>query len=416
MDYYLNEEYQKEAIGLLINQFRKRSDLSLNELAENVGISSQYLHEIEKGKKKGNDEIYKSIFDFLNIQFYDDLNKGQKYVRLFDEMVDAYIDMDSKKRKQLAQEILSDPYIQISYFHPIYYLTKFMTNELDLSSGADIEDINDCLKVYSIFSKQQKAIFNYIRGINANSYGSDKAQFYFNQSLEESCNAEISAMAYYMMGKNFTKSYDFANAIDCLNLSKDMLIKCNHFHRIVYPTIVLGIVYILMRQTQLMEKYLLAASKIAFNYNDKENYFVSMMNIAAGYLKLCNYDQCVQYSLQLLQEGCNDYRLYYYLAWSYYMLDDKENAAKYRDLLVKHNKHVYMDIDNYEICLNYLLAGKYEAYFKKLKKYYETCKKKNSIEDNEILLERLVNYCDENQLIEEGYYYQKEYIKLLKKS
>ena len=103
-------------------------------------------------------------------------------------------------------------------------------------------------------------------------------------------------------------------------------------------------------------------------------------------------------------------------AWSYYMLDDKENAAKYRDLLVKHNKHVYMDIDNYEICLNYLLAGKYEAYFKKLKKYYETCKKKNSIEDNEILLERLVNYCDENQLIEEGYYYQKEYIKLLKKS
>ena len=416
MDHYLNEEYRKEAIGLVIYHLRKQTNVSLKQLADSVGISSQYLHEIEKGKKKSNIKIYQSIFEKLNATFYDDSCYGQKYVFLFYDMIDAYIDMNPNKRKLLSQELLTDPHIQTSYYHPIYYLTKFIFNELESEMGSDDEDIKDCLKVYSLFSKQQRAIFYYFRGIHAFVHEPDKAQFYFHQSLNESSTVSISAMAYYMVGKNYVKTYNFAKAIDYLNLSKDVLVKQNHFHRTVYPMIVLGIVYSLMRQTSLMENYFLSASKIALQYNDKKNHFLSMENIAFSHLRLCNYDQCIRYSLQLLQEGYTDYYLYYSLAWSYYMQGNKINAAKYRDLLVKYNKHEYLDVDNYEICLNYLLDGKYEAYFKKLKKYYETCKHKNPIEDNEVLLERLVAYCDQNNLVEEGYYYQKEYIKLLKKS
>ena len=352
----------------------------------------------------------------MGIKFYDDLTLGTKYEGLFNEMIDAYIDMEPKKREQIGQKILTDPYIQTSYFFPIYYLAKFVHDKLIKNQDEAKEDIFECENVYCLFNKNQRAIYFYFRGMHASQFEKNKAYDYFNRSLEESSSCAISAMANYMIGAMYTKIHNFAKAIDYLNLSKDLLIKQNHFHRTVYPTIVLGIVYCKMRQATLMEKYLLSASKIALQYNDKKNYFISMEDIAFGYLRLCNYDQCIRYSLQLLQEGYTDYYLYYSLAWSYYMKGNKIKAAKYRDLLVKHNKHEYLDVDNYEICLNYLLVGKYEAYFKKLKKYYETCKHKNPIEDNEVLLERLVAYCDQNNLVEEGYYYQKEYIKLLKKS
>lgn len=414
--YFQDEQYSQKALGTIICLYRKKQNLSLCDLAKELNLSTQYLHEIEKGKKKGSNEVYQTIFDFLGIKFYDDLTLGTKYEGLFNEMIDAYIDMEPKKREQIGQKILTDPYIQTSYFFPIYYLAKFVHDKLIKNQDEAKEDIFECENVYCLFNKNQRAIYFYFRGMHASQFEKNKAYDYFNRSLEESSSCAISAMANYMIGAMYTKIHNFAKAIDYLNLSKDLLIKQNHFHRTVYPTIVLGIVYCKMRQATLMEKYLLSASKIALQYNDKKNYFISMEDIAFGYLRLCNYDQCIRYSLQLLQEGYTDYYLYYSLAWSYYMKGNKIKAAKYRDLLVKHNKHEYLDVDNYEICLNYLLVGKYEAYFKKLKKYYETCKHKNPIEDNEVLLERLVAYCDQNNLVEEGYYYQKEYIKLLKKS
>ena len=96
-------------------------------------------------------------------------------------MIGAYIDMDSKKRNQIAQEILSDPYIQTSYFYPIFYLTQFVQSKLGKRQNEAEEDILVCEEIFSLFTKDQRAIYFYFRGMHASRFEKGKEYDYYKR-------------------------------------------------------------------------------------------------------------------------------------------------------------------------------------------------------------------------------------------
>ena len=60
------EEYKK--IGARIKYYRQLAELSQSELAENVGISAQYLSRIERGKQMPSVQVLMLIAQKLKIE------------------------------------------------------------------------------------------------------------------------------------------------------------------------------------------------------------------------------------------------------------------------------------------------------------------------------------------------------------
>jgi transcriptional regulator with XRE-family HTH domain len=58
---------QREALGALIRQQRKRAGLSLRQLAELTSLSNPYLSQVERGLHEPSVRVLKAISDALNL-------------------------------------------------------------------------------------------------------------------------------------------------------------------------------------------------------------------------------------------------------------------------------------------------------------------------------------------------------------
>lgn len=97
-------------------------------------------------------------------------------------------------------------------------------------------------------------------------------------------------------------------------------------------------------------------------------------------------------------------------------MGDNVNFEKYYHYLEKTNKHDDYIIDHYEKCLKAKLNNKDKTYYKTLVDLYKKLNKKGYAFDQVMALEYIIEYCDQHELINEGYMYQKELLKILQKN
>lgn len=76
----------QELTGAEIKELRKRMGLSTGELARHIGITREYLYQIESGKKEPSDKIKLSIFVFAN-QCAGGVYMSAEYLRLILEHI-----------------------------------------------------------------------------------------------------------------------------------------------------------------------------------------------------------------------------------------------------------------------------------------------------------------------------------------
>ncbi|MCJ0906589.1 helix-turn-helix domain-containing protein [Rhodococcus sp. ARC_M6] len=57
----------REAYGRVLREVRRDQDRTLGDVAAEVGMSKQYLSEVERGKKEPSSEILRSICDALGM-------------------------------------------------------------------------------------------------------------------------------------------------------------------------------------------------------------------------------------------------------------------------------------------------------------------------------------------------------------
>jgi transcriptional regulator with XRE-family HTH domain len=60
-------EVQREALGALIREQRKRANLSLRQLAEKTSLSNPYLSQVERGLHQPSVRVLRAISDALNL-------------------------------------------------------------------------------------------------------------------------------------------------------------------------------------------------------------------------------------------------------------------------------------------------------------------------------------------------------------
>jgi transcriptional regulator with XRE-family HTH domain len=70
----------REVYGKILREERLDQDRTLAEVARTVGMSKQYLSEIERGRKEPSSEILRSVCDALNLPLDQLLRRGVRRI------------------------------------------------------------------------------------------------------------------------------------------------------------------------------------------------------------------------------------------------------------------------------------------------------------------------------------------------
>lgn len=414
--FYLNEEtFQREIECFFIKKERKKQNYSLEKIAEKIGKSKQYISDIENGKRYNKRNI-KEIFEILNINCNYQSSIGEDIVNHFEDYIHYHISMNKEERIN-CEKFLLDKNSENIYCYPILTLTKFISNYIAEKEDDLLSVKMQCDEIYNLFTNSQKSIYYYFLGIY---YWYDKnnitqGEYYLKKSLDFDSNSEIAGMAYNQMGIIYCLTNQLHDAYKMQIKSIELLEKNSCYKRTIYPKTSIADIYMKMGFEKECERCYLDVIKLCKQFKMVKSLNVAQFNLAYGMMILKNYDKAIKYAQELKEVDYYQIEYNYILAWSYFHLNETKIANNYLSKLKEINDHKNIEIDTYAICLNYLLNGKHELYYKKLSAYYQSIKNNLHNFDTIIALEWLIEYCREHQKYEEGFQYQQEYIQLIKK-
>lgn len=79
----MSDEYSNR-----IKVLRKQRRVSVAQLSQAVGLSSQYLYELERGEKRLNEDILRKLSDFFEVSVDYILGMSPEPTRLWDKVMD----------------------------------------------------------------------------------------------------------------------------------------------------------------------------------------------------------------------------------------------------------------------------------------------------------------------------------------
>lgn len=409
-----NLTYQEKIIGIIINNLRKEQQIKLNDLSAELQVSPQFLSDIENGRKSINRKMINQIFEKLQINYNWEIDPFNELPLLFETYIHIYVDVNEEKRIEYSKMIIENEKWRYSFYYPLVILTEFCTRALEDSDDDINELIKKCENLFEFFSNDQKAIFYYFKGLHyqLDLLKVDQAIQLYQKAIECSPFHEINAMVYYQLSVIYLKLFHYLHSFDCINIAKKILTRHNDFRRLVWCESIIGQIYAQIRYITKMEKQYLKALLLAQTYGDKDNIDNICFNLTYGFMNAKEYKKAIYYGEKFLKENQYKLDLYYVLAWSHYQLNEIKDCKYYLQLIEDSNEELSEEVQTYVTCLKYLLKSNFELYYKRLKKFYKTIKKSNNNFDKMIVLERIIEYCKEHQLYEEGFHYQQEYIQL----
>lgn len=410
-----NQSYQEKIIGIIIKNLRKEKNINLSDLSNKLDISSQFLSDIENGRKKINKNTINNIFNKLGIVFNWEIDPFDELPLLFDTYIHTYVSVDRENRMKYSNMIINNKNWYYSFYYPYVLLTKFSSRVLDDSNDDINLLIKKCDEVFDLFSNNQKCIYFYFKGLY---YHVDCANLidgetHYLTAIQSNPFYEICGMAYYHLSHIKLHQLSLIQSLDYISKAKKIFFQFNDFRRIVACESLIGHVYLNKKDYFKMEKQYQKALLLSQSYSSKDEIDNITFNLAYGLMMAKQYEKAIYYGEKYLNENQYKEDLYYVLAWSYYQINQLKDCKFYLDLIKESKVELSEEVKTYVTCLNYLIKSNYDSYYKKLVNYYNQIQSGNYNFDKMIVLERIIEYCKEHQLFEDGFYYQEKYIQLL---
>lgn len=404
-------------IGKILNIERKSRNIRLQDLIAS-GKTIQYISEIENGNKKIYEPTISKLFSLIGIDFnFNQTTLDEVYV-LFEEMIHVYLNHDLKKRKAYMVKLTSNPAWEFSYAYPLIQLTKFMATVLD-EIDFFYDDINaKCEELITIFNNHEKSIYLLMKAIyefyDLGRFESAKDNL--KKSIQYSPEAAITGFAYNQLGNLITLDYHLSMALEYQKKGIEILKKYGYYRRSIQLELMVGNILAELRRFDEMKQQYLKTYDFAITYNNDDIKRKSLYNLAYYSMYGRRYEDAITYANQVIKMNYYLTECYYILAWVYMEMEDNVNFEKYYHYLEKTNKHDDYIIDHYEKCLKAKLNNKDKTYYKTLVDLYKKLNKKGYAFDQVMALEYIIEYCDQYELINEGYMYQKELLIILQKN
>lgn len=421
MKYYLDNSYQQKVVIQFLKNERLKKKISISELAKTLGVSKQFLAEVETFGRKANPELIESLFLYFDIDFSTDLVFCDEIINYYNQIIKCYLNINKKERMQIYKKVIESK-CQYSYVYPLFWLICFINAVLDNNFDNIDEIIKLCDANFELFTHSQKSDYLYFKGMYFHRDKKETLQgkeFYISSLSYE--HGEISGMIFHQLGTIYLKENNIHLAYDMFIKSKDKLEEYHNYKMTYFPLSSMALLNMQLRLVSRAENLYLDVITICKQFNRKTEEKIAYFNLAHGMMWNKEYKKAIDYIQPCIEQDFQLDASYYVLAWSYYYLNECKMATYYLDKINELDNKTNVEIQVYTTALRYLINGNHNQYYNKLVKFYNYLQSENSkintySIDKMVLLERLIEYCDKHRLFEEGFNYSKDLLKIVNSS
>lgn len=337
------EENAKKLIAYILRKERIKQGLSVRSLAENAGMTPQFLSDIEHCKKSPSDYAFRQLQKALGVRFYVNDTYYQETKEICHAIFEAYAALDKETIIQLFHKYEKNIEIYTHSSGLAYYLlskiiyyfyakTQFEDIHDDLkeleSIHFSLED-NDIVKLYDLYGHKYL-----IEGNN------EAAGYYFLKALESTSSTFIleNVVLYSHLTTFYRITNEFWKAIDACNTSLSLSAELCIFSRIVHNQIKKANIYVVMKfYNKASELYRHLINKVPTTPIQKSLLYD---NLAFCQLQLKEYDIALDCCQKAQSFGSSFSAIYLYFIYIYW----KQN--RYNECL----SYFYKNIHNENIC------------------------------------------------------------------
>lgn len=97
----LSSELKRKLTGALLRYYREDENMTINFVAESLGINKGYLSEIERGRKEPSSQMLEKLTNFMDIRFNTDESLYFNLKDKFQYLYQLYVDLKEEEEKAL---------------------------------------------------------------------------------------------------------------------------------------------------------------------------------------------------------------------------------------------------------------------------------------------------------------------------
>ena len=238
-----NELRIDKLIGNIIRLNRVNQNMSLSEFADVVGINPAQLSKIERGIENASDDLFSYIFEALDIDYDELLEKNNFIHDLFLEFYDAYFHAEENAElKRILNEIntISFNYVLVESLlaNVIFNLSYEINLDIALKGLKLLSTVIENIPlVYRTLFYQYSALYYDEKGML------EQALHCMNIALEISTNKKITAMIYYHLGPVYRRNHKILQAFQVLTNAKNLFLENGNYMRGCYTDLAIANVY-----------------------------------------------------------------------------------------------------------------------------------------------------------------------------
>lgn len=319
------EQEKKYLLGIFIRYHRTKQNITLNCLANDIGITKSYLSDVEHGKKYPAQYTLHKILSSLDIEFNEDIKLKVNLQEKLKKLFEYYSFLNDESYLKLLEDIKSKHYEYSFAFLTFYIITIFdnlcrlrhfdnVKNQLSyLDKYKSFLDDYELVSYYFLKGRYYHAIKDFdnakkyyllVLKQNFNDYNILGITYCLLSTVEQYINNPIDAFYY-----NQQASICFKENYNILRLLETDVYKANIYSRIHYYRQAIKIYHRVIEHTQVDQLH--DIKELAYD------------NLAWMYIKERNYLQAIQYAKDSLNfETTSHYEeLYIYIPYAYYKLD-----------------------------------------------------------------------------------------------
>lgn len=321
-------------LGAYLKYQREYDGISLNYVADGIGINKGYLSEIEHGVKNLSDKYYFKIMNFYEIDFNNDpllLKEARDFLK---EIVLAYVYLDTSQEKNLIEKVLNKKDIYInSYAFFCYSLIEYIYYVRIKRMDNIVKDKEILLSDYTnILNSIEKAIFYdtlaYYKMSKWNYKSANKILNKAYDEIKKTDSSEFQSVIKYH--KILTLSHSNNNLhsyLMCLDVKQEYSYYHN-YKRIYYLDITMGICLTRMGLYKEAQKVYKDVLKKANFPNSSELLSLIFFALSWNYIFMSKYKKAIEYAIRAIEKNHNFDILKINIIFSYYSMTDYENCLR----------------------------------------------------------------------------------------
>ncbi len=368
-----------DELGLYLKTIRIYSGFTKKYICDQCGVKTQFVSRVENSKEPVlvERDIKEKWLSALNVEFKENYNVNVKYVAIIEEFFEAYLEYNSRRMKEIYDELNEDNQIIHHSAFSIYVLLKFTYRVVLDFDNYDVQLMYSILdKTADQLGKKYNDLYLLICGVYHMHYQVIKwqeSEKYLCKTIKRYHSDErIMATAYHHLCELEMRK---GNAILALKYNKkaaNLFQSNNVYKRYVQELSTSGVIYLNLGESRLAYAVFDQAAKLASLINCNQLMAMNYANIAFSHIIMKDYDKVVEYVKKTLHHSSECKEVYVYICYAYYKMNNEElfnqwiekglkechNIPAYKRLLKLGNDLINNNIDEDVILEKFILDSK----------------------------------------------------------